>query len=92
MGRQSGREAPLQPGQELDEVRGVVARQLLHNDLSGVHIQRGSDRDGAVTDVLELPPAHPPGTGRLVGVLAGTGGHRGFLVHDTTTEHGGQLR
>jgi hypothetical protein len=54
----------------------ACARKLL----PGRHVQRGDDGHGAVTDVLELPPGHPPAAGWPSGMLAVLGLDAGLLV------------
>ena len=53
------------------ERHGAVAVNPLRDDLASGHVHRGEDRDGAVPDVLDLPPGVPAGPAGDLGVLTG---------------------
>src|SRR5450755_1697472 len=62
--------ALVQAVQEAGEGDRVVTGDRLGDDLPGGDVQRGDDGDGAVADVLELPPGQPARPWRLAGMLA----------------------
>lgn len=76
--------------EERAEVDGVVlAGDRLGEDLAAMHVERGEDAGGAVTDVHELSARQLAGAGGLVAVAAFLGLDRGLLIH---REHQRPLR
>ncbi len=70
MDRQLRGDRRLELVEELDEVHRVVPCHIGSGDFAGGHIERGDQRRGAVTDVLELAPLDPTRPDRLGWVLA----------------------